>query len=160
MRRQRPRRGRQLNHDRSLHRRGVLTVGVAALLPTAGCLGGNGAEDPLDEDGNEDAITTPDPDHPIRLANETDQPVEVTVTVIRESTGETVYSETHQLAAEEQDREVYNTRQANPEGIESFRIELTSGGDTVTETVETSACYGEVIGFVTAEGLRSTYSIC
>lgn len=58
-------------------------------------------------------------------------------------------------------RIVYDLREANPDGIEQFRIEATLGERTESVTVRTNRCHGEVHVSITEGGdLFATYSIC
>ena len=59
------------------------------------------------------------------------------------------------------ERTVCNLREASPDGVETFEITATMGDATESVEVETSACYGDAIVSVTADGeLSTTYSIC
>ena len=105
------------------------------------------------------AGSDPDPDLPVYVENDHDATHDVTVTITRES-GETVYDETHEVAPGS-DREVYNLREADPDGVESFTITVTMDGTEKSITVETSACYGSAIVAVNEDGeLYPYYSIC
>jgi len=84
----------------------------------------------------------------------------VTATVVRETTGETVHNRTYTLQPDET-MSAYNTRQANPDGIEEFNVSVTSGGSTDSFTLETDQCMGDVIAQVTeSDGIDMVYSIC
>jgi hypothetical protein len=106
------------------------------------------------------AVDHPDPDKAVILTNLWDQPVEIHVTVYRNATGETVYDETHELEAGAE-REVYNTQQANPEGVERFAIRFSALNTTEQFSIETSACYGNAYGEVQDDGtFYPYYAIC
>jgi hypothetical protein len=101
----------------------------------------------------------PDPDHDIVVANRLDRNATMHVTVVREATNETVYDATVTVVPGE--RTVYNTAQANPDGIESFRVVAERGGDRTSVTILTSDCYGDAIVSAADDGgVASTYSIC
>jgi len=105
------------------------------------------------------ASSQPDPDLGVLLENRDDERREVRLEVTRES-GETVHDETHAIDPGTE-RTVYNLRKASPDGIERFEIAATMGDATESVEVETSACYGDAIVSVTADGeLSTTYSIC
>ena len=71
-----------------------------------------------------------------------------------------VHKATHE-APPGSDREVYNLRAADPDGIESFEIAAERGDASESVTVQTSECYGHVIvGFTEEDGLFVTYAVC
>jgi len=160
-----------------MHRRKLLQItGVSLGFSVTGCLGidpPQDTEDPPQDtesdqlengdsglNGNAEAAQTPDPDHSIRIKNEFSDPVDVTTTVRREPTGETVHNQTYTL---QPDATVtaYNTRQANPDGIEAFNVSVTSDGSTGSVTLETDQCMGDVIAQVTeSDGIDMVYSMC
>ena len=112
-----------------------------------------------DPPSHEDAMQQPDPDLPIMVENRHDEAHEIELTVTRES-GETVYEATETVAPGE-DREAYNLREAEPDGVEAFTIEARMGEETGSVEVETSACYGLVEVGVNEDGtLYPTYAIC
>ncbi|MFB6090750.1 MAG: hypothetical protein ABEJ97_06785 [Halobellus sp.] len=140
------------------------TTLLAALCLTAGCLGGVPTDDPLSspttEPGTYGASEQPDPDKEVRVENAWNRTVDLRVRVVRVATGETVYDEnlTVEPGAE---RVVYNTSEANPDGIESFRVVATARNTTKRVTIETNACYGNVYVEITEEGeLYPYYAIC
>lgn len=101
----------------------------------------------------------PEPDHDVVVKNRLDGEVTIQVRVIREATNETVYDETVTLPPGE--RVVYNTKQAAPDGIESFRVVAERAGDRASVTIETSECYGDAIVSATDDdGVDATYSVC
>jgi hypothetical protein len=101
----------------------------------------------------------PDPDHDIVVVNRLGGNATMHVTVVREATNETVYDATVTVAPGE--RTVYNTGQADPDGIEAFRVVAERGGDRTSVTIRTSDCYGDAIVSATDDGgVASTYSIC
>jgi hypothetical protein len=94
---------------------------------SAGCL-----SDPLDGwHGSND----PKADHAISLHNDAEERRTVRVWVVREATGETVFETTRELAPGSE-AELYNIKQANPDGIEAFRIcgKLVGRAATATES--------------------------
>jgi len=107
----------------------------------------------------DDPGSDPDPDLAVSLDNEHDEDHTIRVEIRREG-GETVYAETHEIAAGSE-REVYNLREASPDGVETFEITATMDGETESMRVETSTCYGEAIVSVTDDGmLYPYYAIC
>lgn len=104
------------------------------------------------------ASRQPDPDLPVTVENDHDAAHTVELTVSRDGT--TVHEATHDLSPGA-DREVYNLREADPDGIETFTVAATLGDRTGSATVETSGCYGSVVVVVQKDGeLFVTYSIC
>lgn len=110
--------------------------------------------------GTEYASEQPDASHPITLTNEWNRSVTVQVTVVREATNETVHEGTYDLDAGEE-RAVYDTAEADPDGIERFTITATAVNATESVTIETSQCYGGAYVEITADGeLYPYYAIC
>ncbi len=111
-----------------MNRRDLLQLtGVSLGFIATGCLGtdppqGTGSDQSEDSnsglDENAEAAQTPDPDHSIQITNELSDPVNVTATVVRETSGETVHNQTYTL---QPDATVTacNTRQANPDIIKN-----------------------------------------
>lgn len=112
------------------------------------------------EDWIERASNSPDPDHEVALRNEASEARTLRVAVVRESTGETVFETTAEVSPGGE-RTPYNLREADPEGVESFRVcaELVGGDDAAATTaddsdretdsphrdcatIDTSECYG------------------
>jgi hypothetical protein len=142
---------------------------------SSGCL-----SDPL---GGWHGSDAPDPDHAVVLRSEADGVRTVRVWVVREATGETVFETTRELSAGGE-VELYNTRQAKPDGSEAFRVcgerfGATAGaseGETTDEsettasteplrrdcaTIETSECYGDVEVVVREDGsIQVVYAVC
>ena len=137
-----------------MNRRNLLLLGGLSLaFSVTGCLDSG-------RSGNAEAAQTPDPNHQIQIENEISDSVTVTVTVLREQTGETVHNQTYTLQPNETVT-AYNTRQANPDGIEPFNVSVTSGGSTDSFTLETDQCMGDLIARVTeSDGIDMLYSIC
>jgi hypothetical protein len=129
----------------------------------------------------EQASNEPDPDLPVYLNNDGSETRMVRVRVVRERTGETVFEETRENPGGTE-YAMYNLKQADPEGVESFRVcgELVdsdadtesgtaSGEETTSEesdvrgcaTVKTNECYGTAHVAVEEGGsLAVFYSIC
>ena len=129
-----------------MERRQVLAACGLGLAGAAGC-------------SADDATDQPDPDLPVRIANDAEETRTVSLTVTRES-GEVVHEATHE-APPGSDREVYNLRAADPDGVESFEIAAERGDASDSVTVQTSECYGHVIvGFTEEEDLFVTYAVC
>ncbi|ERH07332.1 MAG: hypothetical protein J07HN4v3_02971 [Halonotius sp. J07HN4] len=111
-------------------------------------------------DANAEAAQTPDPDHSIQITNELSDPVNVTATVVRETTGETVHNQTYTLQPDATTT-AYNTRQANPDSIEKFNVSVTASGSTDSFPVETDQCMGDLEAQVTeSDGIDWLYAIC
>ena len=159
-----------------MERRQVLAACGLGLAGVAGCFADDAGDDrstdtpatdtaptdtpttePTDRDG-EHAAEQPDPDVAVRVENDGGETRSVSLTVTRES-GEVVHEATYE-APPGSDREVYNLRAADPDGIESFEIAAERGDASESVTVQTSECYGHVIVSVDDEGLGVTYSVC
>jgi hypothetical protein len=156
-----------------VERRQVLAACGLGLAGVAGCSADDVGDDrstdtpatdtvptdtpPTDRDGDH-AAEQPDPDLAVRVVNDGGETRTVSLTVTRES-GEVVHEATHE-APPGSDREVYNLRAADPDGIESFEIAAERGDASESVTVQTSECYGHVIVSVDEEGLGVTYSVC
>ena len=164
-----------------------LAVALAVITLTAGCVGpssvGGGSETATPEPSADTATPTPDPepgtdrtetasvstegasdqpdpDKRVRLENAWNQSVEIRISVVREATNETVHKGTYTLDPGEQ-REVYNTADADPDGVESFRVTATARNTTESVTIETSACHGSAYVEVLEDGtLYPYYPIC
>lgn len=137
-----------------MYRRNV--VGLAGLTLASGATGCLGTE----PSGNAAAAQTPDPDHAIEIETRTDDPVETTVTVRRVTTGETVHNQTHTVQPNET-LTAYNTRQADPDGIEEFSVSVAADDSTDSLTLETDQCWGDVLARVTeSDGVDMVYAIC
>ena len=102
----------------------------------------------------------PDPDKRVHLENAWNRSVEIRISVVREATNETVHEGTYTLEPGEE-REVYNVADADPDGVESFRVSATARNTTESVTIETNVCYGGAHVEVTEDGtLYPYYSIC
>lgn len=109
---------------------------------------------PADYGGEQEA----DPDLPVMGANRHDAAHTVGLTVSRAGTA--VHEATHELAPG-RERELYNLRAADPDGIERFTVTATLGGRTESVDVLTSDCYGRVIVAIRDDGvLDPTYTVC
>lgn len=105
-------------------------------------------------------MNQPDPDKTVILQNDWNQSSEIRVQVIHNPTNETVYDRTHQLDPDTK-QTVYNTAEADPDGIEAFTIVLTARNTTERATIETNLCYGDVYGEIQQDGtLYQYYEIC
>lgn len=110
--------------------------------------------------GWEYASDQPEPHHSVGLTNAWNRSVEVRVTVVREATNETVHERTYALEPGS-DRTVYDTAEANPDGVETFTVTATALNATGSASVETSRCYGNVYAEIERDGgLFVTYAIC
>ncbi|UPV74814.1 hypothetical protein M0R89_01790 [Halorussus limi] len=107
--------------------------------PTEKTTGGttDSASDPTEtDDTNGDwiakASNTPEPDHEITVENELSGPRTLRVAVVREATGETVFETTEEFPRGESI--LYNLREADPDGVERFRVcaELVASNGTAT----------------------------
>lgn len=105
-----------------------------------------------------EASNAPDPDLPIVAENRHDVAHALSVAVARD--GETLHEATYELAPGD-DRELYNLRETDPDGIESFTVTATLDGRTESVDVRTNACHGHVVAWISEDGdLGMTYSIC
>ena len=66
-------------------------------------------------------------------------------------TGETVHEGTYTLDPGTE-REVYDVADADPDGVESFRVTATARNATGTVTIETSACSTDAFVEITSSG--------
>jgi hypothetical protein len=138
--------------------------------------------EPANREATAHASEVPDADHAISLRSEAGE-TRVRVWVVREATGEVVFETTETTPI---GGDLYNLREADPEGIEAFRIcaELVRSGGTATEsdatesdatesdsggdtprrdcqTIRTSACYANVHVTVEDDGsVKIVYAIC
>lgn len=155
----------------------ALGVGVGS----AGCL--SASEDLLGDstttgDWIEQASNSPDPDHAIGVRNDAAEARTLRVAVVREATGRTAFETTEDLSPGDE-YTLYNLQEADPEGVETFRVcaELVDESATTTETVadsepgdsprrdcatiDTSECYGNAHVTVHEDGtLQIIYAIC
>ena len=108
----------------------------------------------------EGAANQPDPDKRVRLENAWNESVDIRISVVREATTETVHEGTYTLEPGEQ-REVYNLADADPDGIESFRVTATVRNTTESVTIETNQCYGGAYVEVLEDGtVYPYYALC
>ena len=119
----------------------------AVILLVTGCLG-----TPVSEQ--------PDSDHPVSLENHGNESATFDITVVRNATGETVHNQSYVLDSGE-NREVYNTDRASPNGIETFEIHWATRNETGQVNIKTNQCYGSAHVMIGEDGTASsTYSIC
>lgn len=144
--------------------RSIVVLGV--LLLTAGCLDSVPVEDTTTtstDDESAYSVTAgdqPDTSTEIHLENFWNESVEIHVQVIRVRSDETVHNETYVLESGD-DVHAYTLAEADPDGIESFRIVVTARNETETITIETNTCYGDTYGEIQPDGqLFLYYEIC
>ncbi|ESP87711.1 hypothetical protein K933_12860 [Candidatus Halobonum tyrrellensis G22] len=110
--------------------------------------------------GSEHAADRPEPSHPVTLSNRWNRSVEMRVTVVREATDGTVHEATYDVPAGSE-RAVYDTAEADPDGVEAFTVTVSARNATQSVTIESSQCYGDVYAEVGADGdLFVTYAVC
>jgi hypothetical protein len=135
-----------------MNRRKLLQLtGLSLAFTVTGCSGRQG-EGPL--------TPQPEPDHQIAIENMRSEPVNMTVAVRREKTGKTVHNQTYTL---QPDKTVtaYNTRQANPDGVEEFNVSVTVDGLADSFTMETDTCQGDILAQVTeSDGIDWVWAEC
>jgi len=142
---------------------------LAVLLLTAGCLSG-AAGDATTTEGPTSTTTAPpdhraasnqpDPEKAVVLENEWDRRVEMHVRVVRDGTNRTVHEANYTVGPGEE-RTVYNVAAADPDGIESFTVVVTTRDTTDRVSIETSACYGNVYAEIQDDGTPYVYyAIC
>ncbi|MFT4883031.1 MAG: hypothetical protein ACI8U4_000529 [Natronomonas sp.] len=158
-----------------MERRRFLAACGLGIAGTAGCLDGsipsgpeNSTDDPPpspsgtpgdDPPSHEDVMNEPDPDLDVGIENRSDETQTITLTVSRES-GETVYEDTHDVAPGS-DIDVYNLKEADPDGVEEFVIAAERDGQRESATVRTNKCYGEAFVSIAEDGeFYVTYTIC
>lgn len=106
------------------------------------------------------ASERPASDHPVYLENHGSESASFDITVVRNATGEVVHNQSYVLDPGE-DREVYNTDRASPNGIETFEIHWTARNETGQVNIKTNQCYGGAYVMIQEDGtVSSTYSIC
>lgn len=133
------------------------TTTPGASTPTPGP---NTTSTPTPYPGHEQAMNQPDPDHDVVLESDFDRSVAVHVRVVRNATNGTVYDANHTLPPSGE-QTVYNTAEAAPDGVERFSVVVTARNTTERVEIETSQCYGNVIGVVDEDGeFYATYAIC
>lgn len=104
------------------------------------------------------ASSQPDPDLPIIAENHDDATHAIALAV--EQGSEMPHEATYDLDPGA-DRELYNLRETDPDGIESFTVRATLGDQEETVGVRTNACHGHVVLWITEAGdLEMTYAIC
>jgi hypothetical protein len=170
-----------------MNRRNLLQLtGVSLGFSATGCLGTDPPQDTKDQSQSGDSNSpepdqskdegsdssrsdvfgspTPQPDHKIQMVNMRSDPVNMTVTVHRQKTGKTVHNQTYTLQPSQSlDKTVtaYNTRQANPDGIETFNVSVTANGSSDSFTVETDMCQGDITAQVTeSDGINWGWAEC
>ena len=110
--------------------------------------------------GTEYASRQPEPSRPVTVRNGWNRSVEVHVSVVRETTNGTVHEATYDLPAGTE-RTVYDTAEAEPDGIERFTVTVSARNATESVTIETSRCYGDVYAETGSDGeLFVTYAVC
>jgi hypothetical protein len=100
-----------------------------------------------------------DPDLPVRVDDRRDEVVAVALTVTRRSTDAVVHEATVDVEPG-RSREVYDLREADPTGIERYRVAATADGRTAATTVETDACHAGVSVVVADGEVRVGAVIC
>jgi hypothetical protein len=117
-----------------------------------------------DDDSNwvSELESEPDPSKLIRLGNDGEDGVEhdLAIEIYHEATGKVVHDRTHTVAAGETIT-AYDTADANPTGIDTFRATCEFESDSKQVRIETNECYGWAEFVVSAEDeLRGSYTIC
>lgn len=108
----------------------------------------------------DEALEQPEPDQPIRLLNDWNESVAVSVEVIRNATAEVVHNDSYEVPPNS-DEIVYNLREADPEGIETFTITASYDNMTARTEVETNECYaGALIGVNRIGKLGGSRTLC
>jgi hypothetical protein len=135
-------------------------IPVAVLRPVALLLAGllllSGCTGPLS--GGAPPGDVPDPSHHIEVENRLDRNVTLTVRVVRETTNEVVYEERRTYAPG--DHYVYDTASADPNGVESFRVEARRGNKSASTTIQTNRCFQQALVVVEGDGVGATYVVC
>ncbi|WP_227130800.1 hypothetical protein [Halorubellus salinus] len=152
-----------------MNRRTLLLGTLAVVSSTAGCLESakdsgttemgttddsgttemGTTDDSTTEMGTTDDSTTvhamdaPDPDHAIWVENEAATTHQIAVTVtqhVDDGPDEVVHESTHELQPKGSEY-VYNLNEANPDGVERFKITGETGEQTASRFMATSKCY-------------------
>lgn len=127
----------------------LVTAGcvLGVVLLASGCLGFLAGDEPR-------------AGHALVLENDWNESATFHITVERAATNETVHDETYRLDPGEE-REVYNTAQASPDGIEPFAVHWTVRDDSGRVTIRTDGCTGDALVVIDAEGTPSaTVMVC
>lgn len=120
---------------------------VSVLLLATGCLGLLGGEQPS-------------PDHSVTLHNAWNETATFDITVVREATNESVHDETYKLDPGDE-REVYNTEMASPNGVENFELRWAVRNQTGSYTIRTNSCHRGLIIAILEDGTaRSIVMSC
>lgn len=139
---------------------------VGSLVAVAVVAGGGYyllTDEPNDDFRNniQEAMNAPNADKDINIRNEYSKPIDITVTVENNSTGFEMYNESYSLEANSDLDGVYNLKQLNPDGVQTYRVGAEYNGTRDSTTVKTNNCYGDVIIEVTEDGtLYPYYAIC
>lgn len=134
-------------------------AGSAALGGCAGLPGSAGST--TDRTTTDDLVPSGDGDyeHDIRVANDRDR--EITLTIEVDRGGERLYRETHTVAAGSDVVVAGFTEESLPEGERSVTVTATSDdGETASVDVSITGCLGNVVFTYGEDGLEATYSIC
>ncbi|WP_459192157.1 hypothetical protein [Halosimplex sp. J119] len=120
---------------------------VGTLVLAAGCLGTH-------------ASNRPSADHALSIENYGNESATFDVTVVRNATGEVVHNRSYTVEPGER-REVYNTNESDPDGVETFDFRWEARNESGTIDIETNSCYGTVLLSIDRDGSASgTYTIC
>lgn len=105
--------------------------------------------------------TTANADKDVNLRNSYEEQVEINLEILRDSTGQVVYTDTLVLNSGEKREGVYNFQKADPNGIESFNITSEYQDQERSVEIETDDCFGDTTIEVTSDGsLFPFYSTC
>lgn len=105
------------------------------------------------------AINTPDPDKSVNLENQGNNTQDVRIEVVRDSTGNIVHNQTYSV--NDTIDNVYNLKEADPEGVESFTVMATTDEDSDQVSLDTSRCFGNVYVEVTEKnGIYVYHTVC
>lgn len=147
------------------------TPGTAAEATTDSAADVTATQDGTTGDWIARASNSPDPDHEITVEHDLAESRRLRVTVVREETGETVFETTGEFSRGE--HTIYNLTEADPEGVEEFRVcaELVTSKTTAAATTDsprrdcvtlaTNECYGSAYVEPQEDGsVRIVYAIC
>ncbi|WP_415380952.1 hypothetical protein [Halosimplex sp. TS25] len=136
---------------------------VAVLLAVSGCLSAlpvSQPPTPTPEAVGFEALSDEPSPQTVSLENRWNRTVTAQLRVVRVATNTTVHNETYHLPPRTE-RTVYNTSASDPEGVESFRVTLSTLGTTEHTTIENNACFGGASGTIRGDGTVSFFaSVC
>lgn len=141
----------------------LLIIGLLIVVVVAGALYYLSTDESSVEFRNniQEAMNDPNADKDIDIRNEYSEPINITVTIVNNSTGDEVYNESYSIDANSNLDSAYNLQELNPDGVQEYRVGAEYNGTRESVTVKTNNCFGDVIIEVTQDGtVYPFYAIC